>query len=719
MWTQERLRSIALGDSVQKALGDKDAALRRNAANIIEAVGQPFSKTSTQLLSRPVDDADGQVRVAALRALAAGDLDPFGAEAIVAAWPKFDDDFQRSAAVAAASRNPATVIAAALDSANASSLVPLVNALTQNVSAEAAGKLVIALADKPASVDALKRSALEGITRSLKETPAMTPELSAALGKLLGSGASGAVLPLAAKWDKGGALKPQVTKLTNDLLAALVEAKTTDDARLSAAQSLLGLRRTNAQILPTVIAELGKDGGPGFKRALIGALGETDDASVGAALAAAYAKLPTDVQPAAFDAVLKRADWTNAFLDAVQTKKIDTTTLGPANAFRLRAHPDKAVAKRATAMLDELNPQVKAKKDLVAKLLPIAEQKGDAEHGKQLFTTTCTICHNFHGVGADIGPGLTGMGAHGAEELLVAIVDPNAEVDPSFVQWNIETKDGQAYAGVIAAENPTSITLKSLAGVQQVKTADIKSRVNTGRSLMPEGFDGLGGEALRDIITYLQSVDGGQFRVVDLRGAFTASTSGGLYVSQENKRDTFEFAKSGTVNVDGVPFSIVTPEKAAGAANILVLKGGPEKSFAKSLPQKVEVKVGGFKANRLHFLGGVTGWGYNGKNSDNEDVLRITVHTLQGQRETLFCKNGVEFADYIRRIDVPGSKYAEGIVKNHQLREFTKQLSGPLDIDHITIESFDTHAAPTIVAITAELADASMQRPLRKTTTSV
>ena len=54
---------------------------------------------------------------------------------------------------------------------------------------------------------------------------------------------------------------------------------------------------------------------------------------------------------------------------------------------------------------------------------------------------------------------------------LTAIVDPNAEVDPSFTQWNIETKDGGIFAGVIASENPASITMKSLAGVQEIKVA--------------------------------------------------------------------------------------------------------------------------------------------------------------------------------------------------------------------------------------------------------
>ncbi|EDY19513.1 conserved hypothetical protein [Chthoniobacter flavus Ellin428] len=303
------------------------------------------------------------------------------------------------------------------------------------------------------------------------------------------------------------------------------------------------------------------------------------------------------------------------------------------------------------------------------------------------------------------------MGAHGASELLVAIVDPNAEVDPSFVQWNIETKDGQAYAGVISSENPTTITMKSLAGVQQIKTADIKSRTNTGRSLMPEGFEGIGADALRDIITYLQSVDGSRFRTLDLHDAFTTSTSSGMYQTQTSKNDTFKFTKSGTVSVGGVPFNVVTPEKAEGASNIIVLKGGPDNSYSKTMPKKVDIKVGGFKANRLNFLGGVTGWGFNGNNDDKSDALTVTVVSSQGQKETLVCKNGTEFADYIRRIDVPGSKFAEGVVKNHQMRWFTKQLNEPMDIDHITLQSPDNHSAPTIVAITAEMADVNTPAP--------
>ena len=715
LWTRYHASSLSkdFATIIVEAMNDENPSVRRVASNISEAanmdgVGGRF--TPSQL----VLDRDQQVRVAALRALAAaGSLEaPNGsakiqnevAKAIVTAWPKFEDDWQRSAAVGALNQNPSAAIAAALDSADPAQYAQLVGQLASAIAwrnnVDAAAKLVIALAGKPASTDALKSAILEKLGK-LKDAPAMTPELSAALAKLLVSGANSSVLPLAAKWDRAGVLKGEVAKLSGSLLSAVADAKADDATRLAAARSLISLRSSDATILPAVVKQLAA-GTPGFQRGLIAALGETDDVSVGTALSAAFDKLPADVRAPAFDTLLKRADWTLAFLDALKSNAVHVTRLGPTTAARLRTHPDKGVAKRATDMLAELNPQTKAKKEAIAKLLPIVEGKGDPAKGKALFTTTCAICHKFGDGGADIGPGLTGMGAHGAAELLGAIVDPNAEVDPSFNAWNLETKDGQLFSGVIAAENAASITLKSLAGVQEVKVADLKSRTNTGRSLMPEGFEGLGGEALRDIIAYMQSVDGGKFRVLELKSAFTTNTSRGLYQSADAKNESFEFSKTGTVMIGTIPFNVVAPEKAA--SNIVVLKGGPANAVAQTMPQRVEVKVG-FKASRLHFLGGVTGWGFLKEGTDTSDVLKITVHATGGASETFVCKNGNEFADYINRVDVPGSKFAEGIVKAHQMRWFTKQLSAATEIDRIVLESFGTNAVPTIVGITAELGD--------------
>jgi type 1 glutamine amidotransferase len=136
--------------------------------------------------------------------------------------------------------------------------------------------------------------------------------------------------------------------------------------------------------------------------------------------------------------------------------------------------------------------------------------------------------------------------------------------------------------------------------------------------------------------------------------------------------------------------------------NIIVLNGGH--GIAKTMPKKVEARLGGFKANRLHFLGGVTGWGYNGS-GDTSEVLKITVHYADGQKESIVCRNGTEFADYIHRIDVPGSKWVDVLNDNHQMRYFVKPLTRTAPIEKVVLESFGESAAPTLVAITAELAD--------------
>jgi putative membrane-bound dehydrogenase-like protein len=707
LWTQQRIGAVDIS-LVQTAMTDKDPAVRRNAALVVEEVGTGQAKGA---LIAALDDPEPQVRLAALRALAASNLSTEAARGIVKAWPKLDDDYQRSAAIGAAMRNPADAIAAALDSGD-SSLSALVSQLAEAIGEkndkEAAAKLVIALGGRPANADALKRSILDTLASSLKAAPEMTPALTEALSQLLGSGARESVLPLAAKWDKGGALKQQVAKLTTDLRAKLADSAAPEADRLAAARSLIGLRSVNSDALAAVAAALAGPSSASLQKGLVNALGEANDSSAGIAIASAYAKLSPDAQVAAFDVVLKRADSANAFLDALKGGQVPVSSLTPASAFRLRTHPDLAVSKRAGTLLDELNPTSKAKNEVIAKIAAVVEQPGNVANGKQLFTTACAVCHKYDNMGVDVGPGLTGMGTHGPMELLTAIVDPNREVDPSFATWNIETKEGQFYTGIVASENAATVTLRSLAGQQEVKVADIKSRVNTGRSLMPEGFDGLGAEAVRDIIAYMQSVDGGNFRALDLTKAFTANTKRGLFIKESNAGDSLKFVKTGHVTVEGVPFNIVSPDKAP--ANVVLLKGGPRDSFSWTMPEKVEVPVGGFKANRLHFLGGVAGWGHP-YGDEGAVVMRVTVHFSDGQRETLQLRNSVEFADYIREVDVPGSKLTKGLVKENQLRWFTKVLTRAGEIDRLTLDSPATGVATTTVAITAELADPNSPIP--------
>src|SRR6185369_13389648 len=99
-------------------------------------------------------------------------------------------------------------------------------------------------------------------------------------------------------------------------------AKQSDDTRLAAAKTLLALRKFNPNLISSITDFLGSKGAsPALQRQLIIALGETDDASIGAAIAGAFAKLPPEAQGPAFEVVLRRAEWAATFLDAVKAKK--------------------------------------------------------------------------------------------------------------------------------------------------------------------------------------------------------------------------------------------------------------------------------------------------------------------------------------------------------------------------------------------------------------
>lgn len=275
------------------------------------------------------------------------------------------------------------------------------------------------------------------------------------------------------------------------------------------------------------------------------------------------------------DQILKRPEAALGLLAALQEGKMTPAKLGPTAIARLRTHPNRRVALQAATVFEVLSPQTKQKSELVARLLSEVEQPGDAAQGKTLFAAACASCHRFGELGQlDVGPPLDGIGTHGPAELLTHILDPNREVDPSFSQWNIVTKTGENRVGVIISENSTSLTLRNQSGDLELRKADIATRENTTRSLMPEGLEGLGATGLRDLLAFIR---GGpqKFRVLDLREAYTADSRRGSFRQADQKDETVALHKFGQVTVSGVPFFIMDPARATRGTNYIALKGGP------------------------------------------------------------------------------------------------------------------------------------------------
>ncbi len=679
-----------------------DSTLR---SHVQASTGDPTKNAQEAILAR-IQDSNDRVKINAL--MAAGDLPTSRevADAVVAAWPALKDKWLQSAAVGAASKDPALYLEAsfaAKDPAFLADFVPHLAKLAGNKNdALLAARMMVLTAQQPASADGLKAAVLEALNSNLGRdvVPVWDPPLAGALKSLLnGERTAGSALPFVARWDKTGSLGTEVRPAITKATATLANSGLSDDLRGRVAVNLVGIRSLDAAIIPA-IANLVGDSlvSLGLQRKLIDALGDTPEG--GMALVSSFSKLSNSLIEPAFGHILKRRESAAAFLDLLVNKSVPLTLLGPARIHRMKTHGDSAIAKRAAEIVESLaGPEQKEKSALAARLLPEVEKAGNVDNGKKLYTANCAGCHQFKNEGRNLAPSMNGMGAHGPADLLTHIVDPNLVVEPNFISTRIETKGGDTFDGIIDRENAAELVLRDAASDHTIRTTDIASRISTGRSLMPEGFEALGAEGLRDMLAYI-CADENRFRILDLGGAFTANNSRGLYLSPENVYETVRFNRYGLRRIEDVPFDVISPDKSV--ANVIVLKGGAPNSWSRlELPQRVEVKVG-VTTSRLHFLGGIAGWGYPAI-GDKVYACKITAHYKDGGTEVILLKNGVELADYNGRHDVPGSKFLNWTQGHGQVRWFSKDLKKSGVLEKLVLESFDNHVSPTFFAITAEL----------------
>ncbi len=133
---------------------------------------------------------------------------------------------------------------------------------------------------------------------------------------------------------------------------------------------------------------------------------------------------------------------------------------------------------------------------------------GDWSHGRKLFFSDnpgCYKCHPIGGQGGKIGPDLSSLVYRDYASVLKDIQQPSAAINPDFVAWNFDFKDGDTQTGVIMSETPETVTLGLVGGkTLQIAKEDIAQRKASKISLMPEGLlKGLNAQQRRGLLTFL------------------------------------------------------------------------------------------------------------------------------------------------------------------------------------------------------------------------
>jgi putative heme-binding domain-containing protein len=161
---------------------------------------------------------------------------------------------------------------------------------------------------------------------------------------------------------------------------------------------------------------------------------------------------------------------------------------------------------------------------------------GDAAKGKQIFRgkAGCGDCHMVFGQGGVLGPDLSRVGASRSVSYLIdSIRKPDKELSSGMVDPNnhyglpllydtviVVKKDGSKLTGIAKNEDTYSVQLISTdQKLHLLLKKDLKQVTHERKSLMPPySEDALDAAQLRDLVAYLETLDGKEVGTAKPRG---------------------------------------------------------------------------------------------------------------------------------------------------------------------------------------------------------
>lgn len=136
---------------------------------------------------------------------------------------------------------------------------------------------------------------------------------------------------------------------------------------------------------------------------------------------------------------------------------------------------------------------------------------GDANRGARIFyqhpSAQCIRCHAVGDYGGNAGPRLSGVaGRISREQILEALVNPDARLAPGFGTVKLTLKDGRIVSGLLQGETADAITVKvGDKPDSTVNKSDVSSRVNAASSMPAMRFI-LTKREIRDVVAFLSTL---------------------------------------------------------------------------------------------------------------------------------------------------------------------------------------------------------------------
>jgi putative membrane-bound dehydrogenase-like protein len=525
LWTLEGLSAIdhSVAGAVAAALKHPAPGVRRAAVTVL-----PRSNSSLKVIleQKLLADPDAQVRMATLLALSEMPISDTAGAAVcdMLQNPRnAEDRWIADAATCAAARHDSSFLKAVLASGQSKSdfsqsnslaklnatLAPVITRVTAHYAQRGPVESIVSTLGALNGVStAMATPILAGLVSGWPQgqTPAISPtekEILSGLMHSLDASTRGKLLMLAKKWDRNDLFRDDVIAVTGSLKSDVANSSQAANQRVAAAKELIALQDTPATV-QDVLAQINRLTLPDLADGLIGAIAESRNPETAEPLIAHWPELTPAGRRAEITALLRRAEWSSALLDAIEKGSIQRTDLAIEQWSQLKSNPNRDIAQRAEKLSSASKTISADRAEIVQKLLPLAKEAGDAARGKEVFTANCAVCHTFNAQGGKVGPDLSGIGARDHTEILIDILDPNRSVEANYRLWNVSTKDGETLSGRLDAETQTTVEILDAAGKMHViQRKEIERMDGSQLSIMPNGFETLPPSDLKALLAFL------------------------------------------------------------------------------------------------------------------------------------------------------------------------------------------------------------------------
>ena len=508
LWALHGLPAGETGaNALVAALKHPSAGVRRTA---VAALPRTADSAAALVAAKTLSDADSQVRLAALLALAEMPSDSHSGEAIFEALNdtnNTNDRWLRDALTAAVVQNSAGVGELILNhpAPLPDGALEIVRNLARHAASAAPSfgpRVVVQAAGLPT---ATAEAILAGFAASwpASQVPSFeAADLRAAMSKVSAT-AQADFLLLAQKWNSLGEFPELLSKVTTTSMEVVKRTESLDPQRISAARALIRLADSESS-LTAVLAVISPTAPPALVTGLLEAIGGSRNFSTGTRILAAWKNYTPSARRVAVAQMLRRPEWSETLLDAIAQGVLLPGDLGPQQWQQLRQSSNPTLARRAGELQNPGRNLSADREAVVKQFLPAAGKPGNPTRGKEVFTANCAVCHKVDGVGQNIGPDLSGIGVRPKPEILTEILDPNRSVEANYRLWNATTKTGETLAGRLDGETATSIELLDLTGQRHVlQRSALASLESSNQSIMPSGFESLGETDLSALLEYL------------------------------------------------------------------------------------------------------------------------------------------------------------------------------------------------------------------------